>query len=95
MQFAKQLREEVKRGFITASVRIWTSARVKAGGRYPLEEGEIVVESVEEITLGDVTNELARETGFGGRAELLEVARHGAGERVYLVRFRYRHFRSV
>jgi len=31
--FTKRLREPIARGEITCSVRIWQSARVKAGGR--------------------------------------------------------------
>jgi hypothetical protein len=65
------------------------SPRVKAGGRYALDDGHIIVDSIEMISLDDITDELARESGFGSRAELLRVARHGRGENVYLVRFHY------
>ena len=43
MLFAKQLRDPVKRGEITCSVRIWLRPKVKVGGRYALEGGHIVV----------------------------------------------------
>lgn len=89
MVFKKDLRDRVRRGEITMSVRIWMSARVKAGGRYPMEEGQIEVESVEPIALSDITDELARASGFSDAGELMRVARHGRGENVYLVRFRY------
>jgi hypothetical protein len=32
---------------------------------------------------------LARESGFLGVVDLLKVAKHGKGERIYLIRFRY------
>ena len=91
MVFTKRLREGVRRGFITCSIRIWKQPRVKVGGRYQMdEEGEILIESIEPISLQDVTHDLAVESGFESRADLLKVAKHGSGENVsYLVRFRY------
>jgi hypothetical protein len=64
MLFAKRLREGVRRGEITCSVRIWMRPRVKVGGRYRMEEGAIEVDSIEPIGLPDITPELARESGF-------------------------------
>jgi hypothetical protein len=87
--FARRLREPVMRGEVTCSVRIWQSPRVKAGGRYALGPGHVVVSSIREITLADVTPELARRSGFAGLVDLLKVARHGPGERVFLVEFDY------
>ncbi len=89
MVFARQLREGVRRGRITASVRIWTRPHVKAGGRYRMDEGEIHVDSIEPIRRADITTKLARESGFGSVAELLKTAQHGSGRNVYLVRFRF------
>ena len=87
--FAKRLREGVREGRITCSVRIWTRPHVRVGGRYPMEDGHIVVESIRPIDLADITGELARRSGFDGVVDLLKVARHGRGRNVYLVRFRY------
>ena len=95
MQFTKKLREGVKRGDITCSVRIWMRPHVKVGGRYPMEEGEIEVDDVIPISLADVTPTLARRSGFKDVADLLEVAKHGPGESVYLVTFHYRPRRSL
>lgn len=89
MVFTKRLREGVRHGFITCSIRIWKRPHVKVGGRYPMDEGEIVIDSIEPITLQDVTHDLAVESGFEGRADLLKVAKHGSGDNVYLVRFHY------
>lgn len=89
MQFMARLREPVKRGEVTCSVRIWQSPKVKAGGRYRLPPGEIEVTSIREIGLQDITPALARKSGFAGVVDLLKIAKHGPGERVFLVEFVY------
>jgi hypothetical protein len=70
-------------------VRIWTSPRVKAGGRYRLDDGHIVVDSIVPMKLKDITRDLARESGFDSMKDLLEIAKHGKGNKVYLIRFHY------
>ena len=89
MIFTKRLREGVRRGEITCSVRIWMRPRVTVGVRYRMEEGEIEVDSIEPIGLPDITPQLARASGFLGVLDLLKVAKHGKGENIYLVRFHY------
>jgi hypothetical protein len=89
MMFTKRLREGVRRGDITCSVRIWVRPQVRVGGRYRMEEGEIEIDSIETIGLPDITPELARASGFLGVLDLLKVAKHGRGENIYLVRFHY------
>lgn len=89
MMFAKRLRDGVRRGDITCSVRIWQSPRVKAGSLYPMEEGHILVESIERIAIEDISGELARRSGFDGVIDLLKVAKHGSGTNVYLIEFEY------
>ena len=89
MIFTKRLRDGVRRGQITCSIRIWTRPHVRVGNRYPMEEGEVEVDSVLPISLADITPELARESGFKGVVDLLKIAKHGKGENVYLVRFHY------
>src|SRR5580765_6379972 len=89
MTFTKRLREGIRRGELTCSVRIWMSPRVQMGGRYRMEEGEIEVDSIEPIGFPDITPELARESGFLGVLDLLKVAKHGRGENIYLIRFHY------
>lgn len=86
MQFTRRLRASVRNGEITTSIRIWQSPRVKAGHRYRMEEGHIAVDAIHEITIEDITPRLARESGFSGVPDLLRVARHGSGRRVYLAR---------
>jgi hypothetical protein len=87
--FTKHLREGIRRGRIRCSVRVWMRPHVKVGGRYPMDEGQIAVDSIEEIELSDITHDLARESGFPGVDELLKIAKHGKGENVYLIRFHY------
>jgi len=88
--FTKRLREGVRRGDITCSVRIWTRPHVKVGGRYRVDaDGEIEVDSIEPIGFPDITPQLAQASGFLGVLDLLKVANHGRGENIYLVRFHY------
>jgi hypothetical protein len=68
MVFTKRLRERVRRGEITCSVRIWQQPRVIVGNRYKMEEGEIEVDSIEPIGLPDITSQLAQASGFFGGA---------------------------
>ena len=89
MTFTKRLRERIRRGEITCSVRIWTRPHVRVGARYRMEDGEIHVDSIQPIGFPDITPELARESGFIGVLDLLKVAKHGQGENIYLIRFHY------
>lgn len=89
MTFAKPLREKIRRGRVKCSVRVWTRPHVKVGGRYAMDDGHIVVDSIEAIRIKDVTAALARESGFPSLKSLMETARHGAGRNVYLIRFHY------
>jgi len=89
MEFTKRLRDGVRRGDITCSVRICMRPHVKRGNRYRMGEGQIEIDSIEQIELADVTPKLARESGFDGVVDLLKIAKHGPGTNVYLVRFHY------
>jgi hypothetical protein len=89
MVFTKKLRERIRRGRIRCTVRIWQRLHVKVGGRYAMDDGHIVVDSIAPIRIRDITYDLARESGFDSVKDLLEVARHGPGDKVYLIRFHY------
>jgi hypothetical protein len=54
-----------------------------------MDEGHIVVDSIAPITIKDITNDLARESGFESVDDLLQMAKHGSGDKVYLIRFHY------
>ena len=90
MMFTKRLRAPIMAGAVTCSVRIWRRPHVKVGGVYRLAPGVVEVTALREISLADVTADLARRSGFAGVVDLLKVAKHGAGERVFLVEFAYR-----
>lgn len=87
MMFAKPLRRRVRSGEITTSVRIWQTPRVRIGGRYPLLDGFVEVTRLQEVDLGDVTEAMARAGGFESLDALMKTARHGRGERVFIVDF--------
>jgi hypothetical protein len=89
MTFLKHLREGIRRGRIRCTVRVWTRPHVRAGGRYRMDDGHVVVDSIVPIDVGDVTHDLARESGFSSVDDLLRVTRHGRGDNMYLVRFHY------
>ena len=40
---------------------------MKVGGRYPMDDGHVVVDSIVAIEIGDITYDLARESGFRQR----------------------------
>ena len=90
MQFTKRLRAPIIAGEVTCSIRIWRRPHVKVGGVYGLGTGVVEVMALREIALSDVTPALARRSGFAGLVDLLKVAKHGPGERVFLVEFEYR-----
>jgi hypothetical protein len=89
MVFTKRLRDRIRSGEITCSVRIWMRPHVRVGARYRMDEGEIEVDSITPIGLPDITPQLARESGFLGVVDLLKVAKHGRGTNIYLIRFHY------
>ena len=55
MVFTKKLRDGVRSGEITTSIRIWKRLHVKVGGRYRMDEGEIEIDSIEPIGFPDIT----------------------------------------
>ena len=48
-----------------------------------------VIDSIEPIARRQITRDLARESGFASVKDLLEMAQHGSGRNVYLIRFHY------
>ena len=54
-----------------------------------MDEGHIVVDSIDQIRIKDITYDLAREGGFESVADLLATAKHGPGRNIYLIRFHY------
>lgn len=60
MVFAKHLREGIRRGEITRTVRIWQHCHVKVGGRYRMGDGHVVVTEIVPIDLGRAFAGVAR-----------------------------------
>jgi hypothetical protein len=89
LPFTKRLREPIARGEITCTIRIWRSLRVKLGVRYPVGTGHVEVTRIQHVDASDITDEIARRSGFADLDDLMSVARHGSGENVYLIDFVY------
>jgi hypothetical protein len=89
MLFEKRLRDRIRSGRIRCTVRIWARAHVKVGGRYAMDDGHVVVDSITPIRRKDITPDLAGESGFASVADLLRVAKHGRGDKIFLIRFHY------
>ena len=89
MVFSKHLLDGVRRGRIKCSIRFWTQPHVKVKGRYPVGDGHILVDSITPIDISEVTPDLVRESGFASVQDLLDLARHGKGDKIYLIRFHY------
>ena len=70
MQFIAALRERIRRGEITTTVRLWQRPHVKVGGRYALPTRRDSCDKIFEVSLADVTPALARESGFVGAVDL-------------------------
>jgi hypothetical protein len=90
MTFTKRLHDPIKRGDVTCTIRIWRGPHVKVGGRYKLGGGFVEVKKIRQIEIADITPALARRSGFAGVVDLLKIAKHGAGENVYLIDFQYK-----
>lgn len=89
MLFQRRFHERIRSGEIRCTVRIWQRSHVKVGGRYALGGGAIVVDQIHETGVDDITAALARRCGFASLADLLKTAKHGPGERVFVIDFHY------
>ena len=89
ISFTKTLRDPIRRGEITLSVRYWHTPRVRTGMRYAMEEGWVRVTGVRQIAESDLTEDLARQSGFTDLAAMLKIAQHGASDLIWLVEFEF------
>lgn len=89
LPFTKRLREPIRNGEVTCTVRIWQSPRVKVGARYAMEGGAVEVTAMRRIEIADITPALARRSGFAGVVDLLKIAKHGSGQQVWLIDFEF------
>jgi len=72
MVFTKRLREGVRRGEITCSVRFWMHPHVRVGARYPMGEGAIEIDSIETIRVSGHYSGVGTRVEISGRAGFAE-----------------------
>ena len=90
MLFQRRFHDGIRSGEIRCTVRIWQRPHVKVGGRYLLGGGgAIVVDKIRETRLDDITAALAQRCGFPSLVDLLKTAKHGPGERAFVIDFHY------
>jgi hypothetical protein len=63
VEFSRELRNDVLAGDITLSVRLWKRPRVKQGGRYRVDLGEIEVDAIELVPFAAITGKEVRRAG--------------------------------
>ena len=63
--------EGIRAGEISLVFRRWRRARVRAGSRIRTAIGELEIDSVERVAMGELTVADARAAGYASRAELL------------------------
>jgi hypothetical protein len=76
MEFSRELRSDVLAGEITLSVRLWQRPRVKEGGRYRVELGEIEIDAIELVPFSVITGEDICRAGEPDRETLRSRAAH-------------------
>jgi hypothetical protein len=76
VMFSPDLREGVASGVITVSIRLWSRAKVKLGGRYATAGVVIEVDSIELMPFSAVTSADVRRSGEHDRESLRDRAAH-------------------
>lgn len=76
MMFSRDLREAVAAGDITVTVRLWTRAKVKAGGRYASHGFDVEVDSIELLPFSAITDDDVARSGERDRESLRQRAAH-------------------
>ena len=76
MDFSRELRDSVLAGDITVSFRLWSRPKVKAGGRYPVDDGQIEVDSIELIPFAAIDDADLRRSGEADLESLRDRAAH-------------------
>lgn len=81
--FQKRFHPGLTDGSVTITFRRWDRPRVKPGGRYRCHPiGVLVVDRIERVRVGDISERDARRSGFASRGELLDYIRSGPGGEV-------------
>jgi hypothetical protein len=88
MQFEPRLRHGLRDGNITVAFRRWRRGQVVAGHQYRTGAGLVLAESVEVISPGDITPELAIAAGFPTVKAAVADLRGDPELPLYCIRFR-------
>jgi hypothetical protein len=76
MQFSQELRGGVLSGEITVSFRLWRRAKVKVGGRYPVEDAYIQVDDIDLVPFSSIDADDLRRSGEADLESLRQRAAH-------------------
>ncbi|GAB3591755.1 hypothetical protein GCM10027446_10720 [Angustibacter peucedani] len=76
MQFSPDLREPLRRGQITVSVRLWARPQVRVGGRYRTAGVVVEVDAIEVMPFSALTDEDVRASGEPDLESLRRRAAH-------------------
>ena len=76
MQFRKELRDDIARGDITVTFRLWQRPQVKVGGRSRVGPVDIEVDSMEQVPFASITDADVRRAGELDRESLRARAAH-------------------
>ena len=76
MQFSRELVEAVISGEVTVSFRLWRRPQVKVGGRYPVGQTHIEIDSIEMLPFASITPADVRRSGDADRGSLRARAAH-------------------
>ncbi len=76
MMFSRDLRDAVARGDVTVSIRLWSRAQVRPGGRYPAAGVIIEIDALEVLPFSAVTEDDVVASGETDREALRQRAAH-------------------
>ena len=77
MLFPNRMHDGLRDGTITLTFRRWKRPQAKVGGRYRTGGGDLVVESIEEVRSGAISDDDARRAGFADATALRREMRWG------------------
>lgn len=76
MMFTRDLRDQVARGEVTVSIRLWSRPKVRVGGRYRTAGVIIEIDSLELMPFSAVTEDDVAASGESDREALRARAAH-------------------
>jgi hypothetical protein len=79
-------REPIARGEVSLTFRRWKRCQVVAGNTYRTAAGRIVVDAVDEVDSGRITEADAKRAGFSSRADVLAALRGDPDMPIYRIR---------